>query len=143
MEKDTHVCFVTNMRGFFHTPLYLVSTNMCVFLRERATFNSFSVVDVKEQVPQQHKTIDFSTNSWSRNVLFLSDPGPTIVYPCHSLTDWLTDSLTTLLKIEWIDLNFADYVDYADIAEYAEYAEYAKYAKYAEYAVYAKYQNQT
>ena len=34
-------------------------------------------------------------------VLFLSDPGPIIVYACQALTDWLTN----LLKIEWIDLN--------------------------------------
>ena len=30
---------------------------------------------------------------------FLSDPGPIIVYPCQSLTDWLTN----LLKLEWFD----------------------------------------
>ena len=41
---------------------------------------------------------------------FLSDPGPIIVYPSH-VSDWLTDSrpfgidVTTLLKMEWIDLN--------------------------------------
>ena len=29
---------------------------------------------------------------------FLSDPGPIIVYPCQSLTHWLTNWLTTLLK---------------------------------------------
>ena len=34
-------------------------------------------------------------------VLFLSDPGPIIVYACQALTDWLTN----LLKIEWIDQN--------------------------------------
>ena len=34
-------------------------------------------------------------------VLFLSDPGPIIVYACQALADWLTN----LLKIEWINLN--------------------------------------
>ena len=34
---------------------------------------------------------------------FLSDPGPIIVYPCQSLTDWLSDWLTNLLKLEWFD----------------------------------------
>ena len=38
---------------------------------------------------------------------FLSDPGPIIVYSCHSLTDWLTTLLkldvSSLLKIERID----------------------------------------
>ena len=42
---------------------------------------------------------------------FLSDPGPIIVYACQALTDSLTDwrpfetDVTTLLKMEWIDLN--------------------------------------
>ena len=42
---------------------------------------------------------------------FLSDPGLIRVYACHSLTDSLTDwrpfgiDVTTLLKMEWIDLN--------------------------------------
>ena len=34
-----------------------------------------------------------------------------------SVTDWLTHSLTSLLKLEWIDLH-------ADYAEYAQYAEH-------------------
>ena len=59
---------VVLLSGEFHTDMFFLP-NICVFLRERATFNSFSVVVVKEQVPQQHKTIDFSTNSWLWNVL--------------------------------------------------------------------------
>ena len=31
---------------------------------------------------------------------FLSDPSPIIVYPCHSLTDWLTDSLLLVNLID-------------------------------------------
>ena len=38
------------------------------------------------------------------NQFFLSDPGPIIVSPCLWLTHWLTESLTTLLKINWIDI---------------------------------------
>ena len=30
---------------------------------------------------------------------FLSDPGPIIVYACHSLTIWLKASMMTILKI--------------------------------------------
>ena len=37
--------------------------------------------------------------------MFLSDPGPIIVYPCQWLTHSLTYSLKNLLKIEWVDLN--------------------------------------
>ena len=53
---------VVLLSGEFHTDMFFFTKHVC-FLRERATFNSFSVVVVKEQVPQQHKTIDFSTNS--------------------------------------------------------------------------------
>ena len=42
---------------------------------------------------------------------FLSDPGPIIVYACQSLTDWLTDSLTTLLKMNEC-ITFADGIKY-------------------------------
>ena len=67
-----------------------------------------------------------------------------------------TDSLTDLLKLEYIDpcwlelkltlmhmlgnmQNVQKYAKYAIYAKYVEYAEIAEYAKYAEYAEYAKY----
>ena len=56
-------------------------------------------------------------------LIFLSDPGPIIVYPSQWLTDSLTDSLTNELVEDWMNwpkcADFADYVDYADFAEYA------------------------
>ena len=55
---------------------------------------------------------------------FLLDPGPIIVYPCQSLTHWLTHSLTDDLVENWMNWpKYADYADHADQAEYAEYAE--------------------
>ena len=80
--------------------------------------------------------------------MFLSDPGPIIVYACQSLTDSLTDVLLELMSqpcwnadyTAYADYaNYADYVDYADYTEYAEYTEYAGYAEYVEYAEYTKY----
>ena len=50
---------------------------------------------------------------------FSSDPGPSKVYACQCPTH----SLTTLLKVEWIDPKYADYAEYADCADYADYAD--------------------
>ena len=88
--------------------------------------------------------------------VFLSDPGPIIVYPSQWLTHWLTDSQTCW---RFNELTFADGIKYlsdVDIemklrfschqlvyAEYAEYAEHAESVKYAEYAKYTKFANQT
>ena len=52
--------------------------------------------------------------------MFLSDPGPIIVYPCHSLTNSLTDDLVEDL------MNWPQYADYADHTDYVGYAEYAE-----------------
>ena len=38
---------------------------------------------------------------------FLSDPSPIIVYPCHSLTHWLTDSLTDSCLVNLIGVTLA------------------------------------
>ena len=43
---------------------------------------------------------------WDCTLVYLSDPSPIIGYACHSLTDWLTHSLTHSLlfrKLDWCD----------------------------------------
>ena len=75
-------------------------------------------------------------------LIFLSDPGPIIVYPCQSLTHWLTHSLTDDLVENWMNwpkyADYADHADYADRADYADNADHADYADYAEWAEYAE-----
>ena len=83
-----------------------------------------------------------SSSSWAykyyclqglRITIFLSDPGPIIVYACQSLTHWLTHGLVE----DW--MNWPRYADYADHAEHTNSADYAEYAEYVEYADYAEY----
>ena len=48
-----------------------------------------------EEAPFYHQS---EVNLWTRTI-FLSDPSPIVVYPGHSLTDWLTDSCLVDLMI--------------------------------------------
>ena len=54
--------------------------------------------------------------------IFLSDPGPIIVYPGQQLSHWLSHDLVEDL------MNWPKCADYADYVDYAYYAECAKYA---------------
>ena len=44
---------------------------------------------------------------WTNFSSFLSDPSPIIGNPLHSLTDWLTDSLTNSCLVDLIDVTLA------------------------------------
>ena len=60
--------------------------------------------NIKQTTAEMQKNCNFIAKQsilLNKILIFLSDPGPIIVYPCQSLTNWLT----TLLKIDWIDLN--------------------------------------
>ena len=63
-------------------------------------------------------SLDLDDNGYK--YVFLSEPGPIILYPSqwltHSLTNWLTDDLVE----DW--MNWPKYADFADYVDYAEYA---------------------
>ena len=82
---------ITGAKMFSTIPLYLLE-----ILRSEVGQCSNFFGEVK--MVSQHSSPGDESFLW-----FLSDPSPIIVYPCHSLTDSLTDWLTHSVTFSWFD----------------------------------------
>ena len=62
-------------------------------------------------------------NTADSALIFLSDPSPIIGYACHSLPNWLTDSLTHSCLVNLIDVTLACEDAYSKLIEVVTVAD--------------------
>ena len=73
------------------------------FCQRRSQLDASVTVDMSQDIRAGHFSSPALPPALNTSI-FLSDPSPIIVYPCHSLTHSLTNSLTNCCLVNLIDV---------------------------------------